>query len=274
VLLSFDAWEENLSANLRAAFLRLGLYKAYATASSPIRQPYAAVFEAASAGKASARAVEVLRSGDANQPYAEIRGWMIDGGFVASSDVPSTLATNTGEAPAVFVNASGFVGVGTTAPATRLEVNGTLRATSLEGGCTAGYARISGRVGTCIQVDPGSEAGCFGDECVLEGMRPCSCVEIAAAYVSGVINPTTDTVSTAGEYCMSGTGHCQGHGAGCNEGTTPAVGKIWPHLPTQRPTWSTPTYPGYVNTEIVSVCDTSKPTAHSGYPYGSYRCCY
>lgn len=174
----------------------------------------------------------------------------------------------------MFVSSSGDVGVGTTNPATRLEVNGTLRATSIEGGCTSGYARIAGRVGTCIQIDPSAEAGCFADECAGIGMRPCSCYEIAAAYVNGVINPTTDTVNTAGEYCMSGIGHCQGHGAGCNSGTAVEIGKIWPHLPIQRPTWISTNYPGYIDTEVVSICDTSRPTAHSGYPYGSYRCCY
>jgi hypothetical protein len=122
VLLSFDAWEGNTTSNLRTAFLRLGLFKAHAVVAGA-RRPYAAVFEGASASKPLARAVEVLLSEDPNLPHAEIRGWLGDGGFVASGDVPSALVTNTGDRAAVFVDAGGNVGVGTTAPAEKLHLD-------------------------------------------------------------------------------------------------------------------------------------------------------
>ncbi|MEZ4917093.1 MAG: hypothetical protein R2836_08940 [Chitinophagales bacterium] len=115
ILTSYDAWEGAVTSTLEAAFKRLGLYKALLTPTGS-RRPYAAIFEGSSNSSVpSASAVEVEHSGDANQPYAEIRGWLIDGSFVATTQVPSGLATPVGEY-AVGVDEAGNVGIGTDSP--------------------------------------------------------------------------------------------------------------------------------------------------------------
>jgi hypothetical protein len=116
ILVSYDAWEGQITTNLQNAFKRLGLYKGLNTVIGGSRRPYAAIFEASSSSAIpSDHAVEVEYSSDGNEPYAEIRGWLIDGGFVASGGIPSGLATPIG-ANAVNVNESGNVGVGNNAP--------------------------------------------------------------------------------------------------------------------------------------------------------------
>ena len=122
ILTSYDAWESNVTSNLKNTFKKCGLYKALMT-SGGFRRPYAAVFECYPA-QGTAKATEVLHTNSSNQPYAEIRGWLIDGSFVASGDVPNALANNVGTEPVVVVNESGRVGIGTTNPSYKLDVQG------------------------------------------------------------------------------------------------------------------------------------------------------
>lgn len=124
IITSWDAWEGAVTANLKSAFERVGLYKALATPGGS-RRPYAAIFEAGN-GTSSARAVEVLITSDGNAQYAELRAWLIDGSFIATSDVPNALSNNLGTGPAVIVNESNYVGIGTTNPSQRLDVNGSI----------------------------------------------------------------------------------------------------------------------------------------------------
>jgi hypothetical protein len=103
ILTSYDAWEGQLTTNLKNAFNRLGLYTARWTTPGGSRRPYAAIFEGASAGINASKAVEAQLSDNANAPYAEIRGFLIDGSFVASGTRPSGLGTPIGD-PAIGVN--------------------------------------------------------------------------------------------------------------------------------------------------------------------------
>jgi len=130
VLVSDDAWITSISANLVTAFKRLGLYKAVAISTSAnTRYPYATIFEGASSTKTTARAVEVMyEQDDPSYPYAEIRGWLIDGGFMATRDLPNALTDPIGQV-ALFVDRSSNVGIGTTAPAQTLNVVGDLNVT-------------------------------------------------------------------------------------------------------------------------------------------------
>lgn len=133
ILTSYDAWEGQVNAALRTAFQRLGLYKALMTVGGS-RKPYAAIFEGSSnTSVPSVSVVEVEHSDNGSQPYSEIRGWLIDGAFVAASQVPSALSTPVG-AFAVGVNESGNVGIGITAPAEELHVIGDIRSSALAGG--------------------------------------------------------------------------------------------------------------------------------------------
>jgi hypothetical protein len=107
ILTSYDAWEGVVTTNLQSAFLRLGLYKAYRTTVGGSRRPYAAIFEAASSSAvSSSQAFEVEYSDNANQPFSELRGWLIDGGIVVSANIPSGLSTPIGS-PALTVNEEG-----------------------------------------------------------------------------------------------------------------------------------------------------------------------
>jgi hypothetical protein len=92
--------------------------------------PYAAIFEAASAAEASAKATEAMLYSSANQPYAELRGWLTDGGYVATGSGSNALFTPAG-ATTILVDVSGNVGIGTTTPAARLDVAGDARINGL-----------------------------------------------------------------------------------------------------------------------------------------------
>jgi hypothetical protein len=123
ILTSYDAWEANLTYNLRTALRRLGLYKAAVTSGGQ-RRPYAAIFEGAGSSGGVGKAVEVLYAATADLPFAEMRGWLIDGSFVATGSVPNALATSAGTALAVLADETGNVGIGTTSPEAKLEVRG------------------------------------------------------------------------------------------------------------------------------------------------------
>lgn len=160
VLTSFDAWEASVSENLRTAFRRVGLYKAAVTAGNA-RRPYAAIFEASSAATVGiAKAVEVMYSASEHAPFAEIRGWLMDGAFAADGSVPNALTNNLGVEPALLVNEAGNVGIGTVLPRGRLELalaaqagTGTLSTagTTVTGSGTSFQSQL--RVGDRVTID-------------------------------------------------------------------------------------------------------------------------
>jgi hypothetical protein len=155
VLTSSDAWEANVTPNLRAALGRVGLVKAFAQSQAGTgRSPYAAIFTASSTtAVGTAKAAEVIVNNATNAPYAEIRGWLSDGDFSASDTIASALATPDGTSFSVYTGANGNVGIGTTATGTyKLNVGGSANATTVyqngnqvcdtSGNC--GYASGSG----------------------------------------------------------------------------------------------------------------------------------
>ncbi len=110
ILTSYDAWEGQITGSLQNAFQRLGLHKAAMTTVGSSRRPYAAIFEAASGGLTSGRATEIEYDPDGNEPYAELRGWLIEGGYVAEGNLPNALTTPLGMA-AVAVDENSRVNV-------------------------------------------------------------------------------------------------------------------------------------------------------------------
>jgi hypothetical protein len=155
ILTSYDAWENAVTNNLRNAFKACGLTKALMTPTSPIRQPYAAIFECNTTTQ-SAKAVEVLVTNDTNERFAEIRGWLIDGSFVATGDVSNSLTDNKGRA-AVFVDSSGNVGIGTTSPTQKLTVIGNINTT--------------GSIITPANISIGINASALGSNAIAIGLR-------------------------------------------------------------------------------------------------------
>jgi hypothetical protein len=110
ILTSCDSWNVSITVDLRNAFKRLGLTKAQVISS--LRLPYAAIFEGASGGVASAKATEVVMGNDPTQPYAEIRGWLIDGSYaVTPGTVSNALYNDTGDVQAAVVDHSGVVAI-------------------------------------------------------------------------------------------------------------------------------------------------------------------
>jgi hypothetical protein len=126
ILTSYDAWENQVTANLDSAFLRLGLSKAMATENTGSRRPYAAIFEGASNSENVAKAVEVSVEETANQPYAEIRGYVFDESFVAVGTKPNALFRPQGDDVAMIADYDGNVGIGDTSPSQKLEVGGNI----------------------------------------------------------------------------------------------------------------------------------------------------
>ncbi len=124
VITSYDAWPTAFTAGLRLALEKKGLFVASQGSNTYHRAPYAAIFEAGNNTARTAKAVEVMHDAVADSPYAEIRGWLIDGSFVATGNVPNAVATPTG-APALISDVSGNIGIGTTSPSYKVDVNGT-----------------------------------------------------------------------------------------------------------------------------------------------------
>jgi len=132
VLTSYDAWEGRVTDNLDNAFLRLGLTIAMGTQNGSSRRPYAAIFEGASEEEMTSKAIEVSYNRTANMPYAEIRGFLIGGSFVASGSQSNALFYPQGDGVGVMTDYRGFVGVGTTQPTAKLHVAGTIRAEEIK----------------------------------------------------------------------------------------------------------------------------------------------
>jgi hypothetical protein len=118
-------------------------------------------------------------------------------------------------------------------------------------------------------VTPISDVGCWGDECHHDGWRDCYCHEVQEAIRDGLVSPATNP---AGEYCKITMGHCHAPNpsGGCNTGTEGVLGKIYPNPVAPFPA-NFYQIPGVTG---VDLCDQTRPTPHSGSPYGANRCCY
>ncbi|MCX5793551.1 MAG: hypothetical protein NTY45_15230 [Elusimicrobia bacterium] len=145
ILTSYDAWEANVNDALRAAARRLGLFKLGAYSLGGSRRPYAAIFEGAGIATANTepgrQAMEVMESDSANAPAASISTWLIEDDF-SGHGLPNALVSANSQTvdPALLVNSSGNVGIGTTAPGVRLAVSGAVESltTPVDNDLTAG----------------------------------------------------------------------------------------------------------------------------------------
>ena len=133
ILTSYDAWENSVTSSLQDAARRLGLYKLGGGLSSGSRRPYAAIFRGSgtSVGNTVPNhiAYEVMQSRDSNAERAVIATWLIEDAFVGNN-LSNALVSGDGEDvdASLLVNHVGNVGIGTTAPDSRLTVKGNIHA--------------------------------------------------------------------------------------------------------------------------------------------------
>lgn len=108
VLTSYDAWENSVNSNLDSSFRNVGLFKAAATPNDGSRRPYASIFSG-TGDSGGARAQEILLDDSSDQPHAQLRGFLIDGSFIAKGTKQSNLVANQGNSIGVRVQNNGRV---------------------------------------------------------------------------------------------------------------------------------------------------------------------
>ena len=72
------------TANLKAAFLRLGLMKAYHSGAVYGRTPYAAILKVGHQEWQPQKQLKCKVSSNASQIYADISGWIMDGAYAVT----------------------------------------------------------------------------------------------------------------------------------------------------------------------------------------------
>jgi hypothetical protein len=137
ILSSYDAWENQVTQNLRVAARRLGLYKLGSGIGSGSKHPYAAIFKGSGTGSSNSQAnhiaYEVMQSRESGAERAVIATWLIEDAFVGSN-ITNALFHGNGETvgAALLVNHQGFVGIGTPSPDSELTVKGKIHAQEVQ----------------------------------------------------------------------------------------------------------------------------------------------
>lgn len=117
MLTSYDAWENNVTLNLKNAAKRLGLYKLVSGGSHACRKPYAAIFKVSGKNTPNRVAIEVLQSSSNASESAIIATWLIEDAFVGQNLTNALISGDAHKsAPSVFANQSRNVDIGTTTP--------------------------------------------------------------------------------------------------------------------------------------------------------------
>ncbi|MCL6220591.1 interleukin-like EMT inducer domain-containing protein [Zunongwangia pacifica] len=128
ILTSRDAWESNVTENLREAALRLGLIKLSLNKGGR-RQPYAAIFRGANTEFNNSMVIEVLQPANTDANYAVISTMLIEDSFIGN-DISNGLIVADGNKNEIglSLNHLGNVGIGLTTPDSKLAVNGNIHA--------------------------------------------------------------------------------------------------------------------------------------------------
>ncbi|OEK02286.1 hypothetical protein BFP97_12490 [Roseivirga sp. 4D4] len=135
MIASYDAWENNVTENLKNAARRLGLFKLGGGLDAGSRRPYAAIFRGSGTSTTSNLepnhiAYEVMQSEDHQAEYATIATYLIDDAFIGNN-LSNALVSGDGNlvGASILVDNNNQVGIGTNDPAFKLDVNGTSRFT-------------------------------------------------------------------------------------------------------------------------------------------------
>jgi len=161
ILTSYDAWELNVTGNLRTAALNVGLTKLGAYSAGGSRRPYAAIFHGTNdTGNATTKdVIERMESDDADANTAAISTTIsTDGSYISIGGVSSTnalySAQSTTEDPTVIVDSGNNVIIGQTAISYTSSDNSGV----VYGGPTNNKLHINGS----IQLTGNSDAIVFG----------------------------------------------------------------------------------------------------------------
>ncbi|RXG11376.1 interleukin-like EMT inducer protein [Leeuwenhoekiella aestuarii] len=125
ILSSRDAWESQVTSELRIAAERLGLFKL--SKSHGHRNPYAAIFKGANNGFNNSMVIEVLQPANAQANFATISTMLIEDSFIAN-DIRSVLLKADGNKNEVglALDYLGNVGIGLDNPDEKLTVKGNI----------------------------------------------------------------------------------------------------------------------------------------------------
>ena len=126
ILTSHDAFEDNMTGNLVTACFKLGLTRLAGANDDNNRHPYCAIFYGpGSSGVPGNHAIEVMKSDQQSGAHATLSTFLVDDSFMGQT-VTNALYSGTADntTPAVFVNKDKHVGIGTTNPRCRLDVQG------------------------------------------------------------------------------------------------------------------------------------------------------
>lgn len=143
ILTSYDAWEENVTENLKTAAMRLGLFKLGGGLDNGSRRPYAAIFRGSGISSGNIEpnhiAYEVMQSNSSGAERAVIATWLIDDAFIGNN-LSNALVTGNGthSGSALLVDDNSNVGIGTTTPDSKLTVAGNIHAQEVKVTISAG----------------------------------------------------------------------------------------------------------------------------------------
>lgn len=136
ILTSWDAFEDQITNNLRNAAVRLGLHK-LAGVPRGDRRPYAAIFKGCGVGTGNTQvnnmAMEVCQGVSAGSTPAVIATTLVEDAFIGNNLHNALLAGDPNlTIPAVFAGSNANVGIGTIAPAYPLHIHRTSGFTGIQ----------------------------------------------------------------------------------------------------------------------------------------------
>jgi hypothetical protein len=126
ILTSADAFENEITANLVTAALKLGLTRLVGANDDSNRHPYVAIFYGpGAAANPGNQVLEVMKSDAASGAHATLSTFLVDDSFIGQA-MTNALYSGTADStsPTVFVDRYANVGIGTIAPTRKLHVSG------------------------------------------------------------------------------------------------------------------------------------------------------